>query len=172
MLVRLICCVVLSVLVCGCRGNISSESKNCAPRTVVEIREYDKAVVTDSALKGRLSAALAIDVVSMREEAVAAVAIDAAKAGNAKAVIEILGHIEAVKRLNDLRSSCAFHLAMAGKSQEAVEIAKMIDIVALRNETFKRIATLEWESRRVCKGTPKAGPPNPPNNVADKQRGG
>ena len=143
MLARLVCCVVLSVLVCGCRGNMSPESKNCAPRTVVEIREYEKGLATESALKGRLSAALAIDKVNMREEAVAAVAIDAAKAGNAEAVREILAHIQVVKTLDYLRSDCAIHLARAGEFEEAIAMAKTVNDVEDKNGTLKRIATLE-----------------------------
>jgi hypothetical protein len=109
----------------------------------VEIHGHEKAGSTDSALKGRLSAALAINEQRMREDAVAAVAIDAAKAGNAAVVTKALSQVRGQKRRDDLRSSCAFDLAMAGKLQEAVEIAKTIDVTSLKDETLKRIATLK-----------------------------
>jgi hypothetical protein len=84
-------------------------------------------------LKARLSAALAINVESMRQGAVAAVAIDAAKAGNAEAAREALAHINVFKTLNRLRSECAIHLARAGKFEEAIAMAKTINVLALEN---------------------------------------
>jgi len=143
MLARLVCCVGLSVLVCGCSGNISSESEKCAPCTAEEIIEYENKPATDSSLKGRLIAAQAINVPKIREDALAGLAIDAAKAGNASKVKRALSHMRVPKRRNAMRSSCAFHLAMAGKSHEAFKIAKKINVPSLRNESFKRIATLK-----------------------------
>jgi len=144
MLARLICCVAVSVLVWGCRANVSSKSQKWPPCSGVESRGYGKAFATDtdSALKGRLLAALAIDEASMREEAVVTVALDAAQAGNVEALRAILPHIQSAETLEDLRGNCAINLAGAGKFEEAIQMAKMLKDADDRNKTLKKIATL------------------------------
>lgn len=142
MLARLICFVIVSVLVCGCRANISSQSQECPPCTAVETAAHEKALTTDSALKARLSAALAIDDATMREEAVSAVALLAADAGNVEAVREALAHIQSAETLENLTGDCALNLAAAGKFAEAIRMAKTFKDADDRNRLLRMIATL------------------------------
>jgi hypothetical protein len=92
---------------------------------------------------GRLEAAKAISNTDMRDDALSAVAQDAAEAGAAEAAREALTGITDVETRNGLAETVALKLAEAGQEGPAVEVARGIHDVEKRNEVLARIAAGE-----------------------------
>jgi thioredoxin-like negative regulator of GroEL len=123
-------------------GAISMDLRRCGLLMVLVLVIGCRAKQPASAeqMAGRLDAATAMSNVSQRNDALAAVALDAADAGEGGIVKRAVGQISNVSQQNDVAYSCALKLAERGKSQEATAIAKMISNVSKQNEALRRIA--------------------------------
>jgi len=91
-------------------------------------------------LSSRYEAAKAINSVKTRDEALSAVAGDAAKEGDAGVVKKCIQSINNVSARDDAAFTAAIALAKIGKGQEAKEVAQMINNVTRRDEALAKIA--------------------------------
>ena len=90
--------------------------------------------------QSRLDAATEMNEVTHRNTALAKVAIDAATAGEGDVVKKAVSAITVEdKKMRTARDS-ALALAKAGQGAAAVEVAKMISQVKMRDDTLKQIA--------------------------------
>jgi hypothetical protein len=89
----------------------------------------------------RLEAASAIKDRDIRDEAFAGLAGEAAAAGEHGVVQMAIGKIAAADVRNETTCSCAIRLARAGKSAEAIELAKAVSDESQRDETLAQMAT-------------------------------
>ena len=94
-----------------------------------------------SDLKARLDAAKAITFTSERDQALAAVARDAAKAGDAAVTKSAIGGIVFTSAKDEAAAECALKLAAAGQGAAANEVAQMITFTSVRDATLKKLAT-------------------------------
>ena len=89
--------------------------------------------------QSRLDAATEMNNVTDRNTALAKVAIDAAAAGEGEVVKKAVSAITVEdKKMRTARDS-ALALAKAGQGNAAVEVAKMISQVTMRDDTLKKI---------------------------------
>ncbi len=89
---------------------------------------------------GRLKAAQEMNNVSQRDDALAAVAKDAAAAGEGDVTAKALGAMNNVAKKDDAAEDCAVALARAGKAAAAVQVAKLINNVAKRDAVLAKVA--------------------------------
>lgn len=92
-------------------------------------------------LKARLEAAKAITFTSDRDQALSAVARDAAKAGDAAVTKSALGGIVFTSARDEAASDCAVKLAAARQGAAANEVARTITFTDVRDATLKKLAT-------------------------------
>ena len=118
----------LGLLLTGCKPNDS------APST-------PGGAAGKSDLKARLDAAKAITFTSERDSALAAVARDAAKAGDAGVTKGAIGGIVFTSAKDEAAAESALRLAAAGQGTAANEVAQMITFTSVRDATLKKLAT-------------------------------
>ena len=121
----LIACV--SLLLTGCKPVGSTRPSDSAPITIE--------------LKARLEAAKAITFSNDRDQALAAVARDAAKAGDATVTKAALGAINFTAVKDETAADCALKLAAAKQGTSANEVANMISFTTIRDATLKKLAS-------------------------------
>jgi len=93
-----------------------------------------------SDLSSRYEATKAINSVAKKDEALSAVARDAAKEGDAEIVKKCIQSINSISARDDAAFTAAIALAQFGKGQEAKEVAQMINSIARRDEALAKIA--------------------------------
>lgn len=89
----------------------------------------------------RLEAARAITFMNERDKALAAVARDAARAGNVAVTKDAVQNITFMNARDDAAADCALALSEAGNDSAAVEVARMITFLNKRDQVLKRLAT-------------------------------
>lgn len=92
-------------------------------------------------LKARLEAAKAITFSNDRDQALSAVARDAAKAGDAPVTKAALGSINFTAVKDETAADCALKLAAAKQGTAANEVANMISFTTIRDATLKKLAS-------------------------------
>jgi len=118
----LLCCLTLLL---GCASKPASQSNED---------------LTLDQLKGRLDAALSMSNLNQRDEALKAVAENAASAGQAELVKQALGKFTNLNVKDEVAAACALKLSAAGHAQEGVEVAKMMTNINMRDEALRKIA--------------------------------
>jgi hypothetical protein len=121
----LIACVVL--LMAGCKQDGSTRPSDSVPISIE--------------LKARLEAAKAITFSTDRDQALSAVARDAAKAGDATVTKAALGSINFTAVKDETAADCALKLAAAKQGTAANEVANMISFTTIRDATLKKLAS-------------------------------
>ena len=91
-------------------------------------------------LSSRYEAAIAINSIAKRNEALSAVARDAAKEGDAGMVKKCIQSINNISVRDDAAFTAAIALAQFGKGQEAKEVAQTINDITRRDEALAKIA--------------------------------
>jgi hypothetical protein len=91
-------------------------------------------------LSSRYEAAIAINSIAKRNEALSAVARDAAKEGDAGVVKKCIQSINSISVRDDAAFTAAIALAQFGKGQEAKEVAQTINDITRRDEALAKIA--------------------------------
>ena len=91
-------------------------------------------------LSSRYEAAKAINGVATRDEALTAVARDAAKEGNAEVVKKCIQSINNISVRDDVAFAASIALSKLGKGQEAKEVAQMINNITRKDEALAKIA--------------------------------
>jgi len=91
-------------------------------------------------LQPRLGAAMQINSVKDRDDALKAVAVDAASLGAGDIVKQAVGAINNVSLHDETASDCALRLAKARQGNAAKDVAQEINSVQLRDRTFKKMA--------------------------------
>ena len=94
----------------------------------------------DQPFEGRLKAALAVSNSSTRDEALAAVATDAAQAGAGYTVRKAVGAIANSSTKDKTASACAVKLVEVGQADAANDVAGLIANSSTRDQTLARIA--------------------------------
>jgi hypothetical protein len=93
-----------------------------------------------ASLSSRYEAARTISNSARKDEALAAVAVDAAREGDAAVVKKCIQSISATTAKDEAAFSAAVALAKNDKGQEAKEVAQMISNVARKDEALAKIA--------------------------------
>jgi hypothetical protein len=113
---------------------------NCPGAAIAEIIPSESPAEVEQRLRGRLEAALAIHNPFERDDALAELAVGAAKAGHGGIVRTAIREIGNPFTQNDTASRCARLLANAGQSGIAVDVANMIANPFERDATLKHLA--------------------------------
>lgn len=92
-------------------------------------------------LKARFDAAKAITFSGDRDQALSAVARDAAKAGDPAVTKSALNAINFTAVKDETAADCALKLAAAKQGTAANEVAGMITFTTIRDATLKKLAT-------------------------------
>ena len=121
----LIACVAL--LVVGCKRGSSAGSPDSAGGAIE--------------LKARLDAAKAITFSGDRDQALSAVARDAARAGDVAVTKGALGAINFTAVKDEVAADCALKLAAARQGTAANEVAGLITFTSVRDATLKKLAS-------------------------------
>jgi hypothetical protein len=121
----LMACVAL--LMTGCKPGNSTRPLDAPPISIE--------------LKARLEAAKAITFSTDRDQALAAVARDAAKAGDAPVTKSALGSINFSAVKDETAADCALKLAAAKQGAAANEVANLISFTTVRDATLKKLAS-------------------------------
>lgn len=96
---------------------------------------------TESELRLRLNAAKKINDLSMRNNALAGLAINASESALVEFTREALAQINDLALKNKTTRTCVINLSKAGKTEEALAITNMINDLQMKNEALMRIAT-------------------------------
>jgi hypothetical protein len=112
----------LALLLCLCFGC----KKNAPPRA--------------EDLRGRFEAATQINSSQDRDEALKAVAVDAAGLGAGDVVKQALGAMNSSALRDETASDCALQLSKDRHSSMAKEVAQSINSSGLRDSTLKKVA--------------------------------
>jgi hypothetical protein len=131
--VLLIAVAIVAELVVGCGRSTPVPDKPTS----------DKPLSGAADLQARLTAAMAITGVSLRNTSLATVAVDASMAGEVELVKRAINEITDVQTKNDSAATAALKLAGKGKRAEAIDVADLITGVTLRNETLAKLAKAE-----------------------------
>ncbi len=91
-------------------------------------------------LKGRLAAAATLTNMSQKEDALSAIALDAADAGEGDICKKALEGMSNVSKKNDAAYDAALKLSERGKTPAAVEVAKLITNISKQNDVLSKIA--------------------------------
>ena len=91
-------------------------------------------------LKGRLTAALAINDMNQRDAALKSVAQDAAEAAEGEIVKRAVYEIHDLPMLDEVAYACALRLVERGQAQAAADTAKLMRDASKQNEVLSRIA--------------------------------
>lgn len=91
-------------------------------------------------LQGRLDAALGISSITEKDDALKAVASDAARAGDGQVATRALDAMTLVTAKDDAAYDVAVELARKGKGSEATQAANMISSVTRKDEALSKIA--------------------------------
>lgn len=118
----------------------------CVVLVMAGCKPGDPATPPDSAggsieLKARLDAAKAITFSGDRDQALSAVARDAAKAGDVAVTKGALGAINFTAVKDETAADCALKLAAAKQGAAANEVASLITFTTVRDATLKKLAT-------------------------------
>jgi len=97
--------------------------------------------VEANSLATRLEAARAITFMNERDQALGAVARDAARAGNVSVTRDALQNMTFVNARDNAAGDCALALSEAGSATAAVEVARMITFLNKRDQVLKKLAT-------------------------------
>jgi hypothetical protein len=130
-------CVGAALILSGCR------ERDAAPgdRPKADIHPTDNVAKSgDSGFAGRLAAASEINNVSLKDEALVKLAIDAATVGNDEITSKALNDVQNISLRDETAYTAALALAKSGKASAAVEIAKSLNNVTKRDELLARIA--------------------------------
>lgn len=120
----------------GCTRPVSSEGTGTQPTGVSETKPDSG----HSKLASRLEAARAISFMGERDKALAAVAKDAAEAGEAEIVKESINGIQFLDLRDQTKAACALKLNERGHGAAAVEVAKSIQFMNKRDEVLAQLA--------------------------------
>jgi hypothetical protein len=112
------------LLILGCGTNQESGDRHASPEQ----------------LKSRLDAASSMTNLNYRDDALKAIADDAANAGQAEFVKQALSKMTNLNDRDTAVISCALKLSAAGQDQAAVEIAKTIVDLNKRDEVLRKMA--------------------------------
>jgi len=96
--------------------------------------------VKPNQLHARLDACLTMTNLNARDEALKAVALDAAEIGEGEVVKGALGRFTSLNLKDEAASACALKLSAAGQDQAAVDVAKMMMSLDKRDDVLKKIA--------------------------------
>jgi hypothetical protein len=96
--------------------------------------------ISRETLRARLEAASVISESSVKDKSLAAVAGDAARAGEADLVKDALGQMYELARRNQAAHDSALLLAKQGLREQAIEIARSINENATRDQTLSELA--------------------------------
>lgn len=127
-----------AVSLAGCCGR--NDSTNSATDASNEPTPAASSETSNDRYAARLDAALAIGILSERDNALQKVALDAADAGRADIVKKAVAGIGGIDSKANVTAQCALKLADADKLQDAVDLAKTIGVGSLRAETLKKLA--------------------------------
>jgi hypothetical protein len=103
-----------------------------------ETRVYPAA--EPSSLATRLEAARAMTFMNERDQALGAVARDAARAGDVEVTKSALKNITFMNTRDDAAADCAYALSEAGNASAAVEIARTMTFMNKRDQVLKKLA--------------------------------
>jgi hypothetical protein len=95
---------------------------------------------TSDKFKGRLTAALAINDTSQRNDALKSVAQDAAEAAEGEIVKRAIYEINDSAMLDNVAYTCALKLVERGQAQAAADTAKLMHDTSRQNEVLSQIA--------------------------------
>ena len=121
--------MILALFVCGCGGRMGKTT------------DTPGATAQDSStFAGRLEAAKAIFDSTKRDPALAALALDAAKAGDGEVAKEAIKNIFSSTAKDDAGYNAAVALARAGKTKEAKAIADLMFSTSRKDAALAKIA--------------------------------
>ena len=92
-------------------------------------------------LATRLEAARAMTFMNERDEALGAVARDAARVGNVEVTKSALKNMTFMNAKDDAAADCAYALSEAGQPAAAVEVARTMTFMHKRDQVLKKLAT-------------------------------
>ena len=104
-----------------------------------ETRVYPAA--EPGSLATRLEAARAMTFMNERDEALGAVARDAARVGNVEVTKSALKNMTFMNAKDDAAADCAYALSEAGQPAAAVEVARTMTFMHKRDQVLKKLAT-------------------------------
>jgi hypothetical protein len=104
-----------------------------------ETRVYPAA--EQSSLATRLEAARAMTFMNERDQALGAVARDAARAGDVDVTKSALKSMTFMNAKDDAAADCAYALSEAGQPAAAVEVARTMTFMHRRDQVLKKLAT-------------------------------
>jgi hypothetical protein len=113
------------------RQTSANQNNPPAPETLKKLRE---------ALNDRLDAASNMNNAAEKDKPLAAVATDAAKAGEVEIVAQALGQMFSLSKRDDTTREAALLLAKRGLRKQAIEIAKGINNFKTRDQTLSELA--------------------------------
>ena len=122
--------IVLCLFLSGCGGRRASMPPAA-----------DESPQSSSDMPGRLEAAKAIFDTNKRDAALAALAQDAAEAGEGEAAKEAVRQIFSTNARDDAGYHAAVALARAGKAEEAKAVADLMFSTNRKDEAMAKIAT-------------------------------
>ena len=91
-------------------------------------------------LATRLEAARAMTFMNERDEALGAVARDAARVGNVEVTKSALKNMTFMNAKDDAAADCAYALSEAGQPAAAVEVARTMTFMHKRDQVLKKLA--------------------------------
>jgi hypothetical protein len=103
-----------------------------------ETRVYPAA--EPGSLATRLEAARAMTFMNERDEALGAVARDAARVGNVEVTKSALKNMTFMNAKDDAAADCAYALSEAGQPAAAVEVARTMTFMHKRDQVLKKLA--------------------------------
>jgi hypothetical protein len=120
--------ICAALLMAGCKPGRSGASSASA-RTPATVD-----------FKARLDAAKGITFANERDQALAAVAKDAARGGEASVTKQAVANIMFTTAKDETAADCALKLAAAGQGAAANDVARMITFTTVRDATLKKLA--------------------------------
>jgi hypothetical protein len=130
--------LILALAVCLMAG---CDNKSSGPGVSTPTDNPEKIAAAAAAdLQQRYQAATQINDISKRDNALDAVAGDAAKAGFGDVAKKAILGINSVSGRDASASACAVALAKAGKRADANAVAQLINSVSLRDSTLAKLA--------------------------------
>jgi hypothetical protein len=139
--------VAVTIIGIAVATHIGSATRHPATATGQAEENYQDAVTAGEpgeasreTLRGRLAAASVISESEVKDKSLAAVAADAAKAGQVDLVKDALRQMYENSRRNEAARESALLLAKHGLREQAIEVAKIINERDIRDQTLSELA--------------------------------
>lgn len=103
--------------------------------------EIPAAIPSADELQGRLNAANAISSINLRDQTLAALALESVNASRPELTKQALMGISSMNLRDTVAADCAVRLGRGGRSDLGLELAGLIGSSNLRDQTLSRLAT-------------------------------